>query len=61
MKKHNGSLSVGDTKILTEKNGEIIEHYYDGAKNIYVKANEKDIKYHFSDSDFQNIKYILRK
>lgn len=61
LKKHNGSLSVGDTKILTEKNGEIIENYYNGTKNIYVKANEKDIKYHFSCPDYKNIKYILRK
>lgn len=61
IKKHNGSLVVGDTAILTEKNGEIIEHYYTGCKNIYVKATEKDIKYHFSSPDFKNIKYILKK
>ncbi len=59
LKKHNGSLLIGNT-VLTEKNGKIIETF-DGYRNVYIRAKEKDIKYHFSDSDFQNVKYILKK
>ena len=58
LKKHNGSL-IGYL-VLTEKNGKIIETF-PGYRRVYIRAREKDIKYHFSDSDFQNIKYILRK
>ena len=57
-KKHNGSL-IGDS-VLTEKNGKIIETF-PGYRRVYIRARERDIKYHFSESDFQNIKYILRK
>ncbi|MDU4652532.1 hypothetical protein [Sneathia sanguinegens] len=60
LKKHNGSLLLWDT-VLTEKNGEIINRYPSGWENIYAKATEKDIKYHFSSPDFKNIKYILEK
>lgn len=59
LKKHNGSLLIWDT-VLTEKNGKIIETF-DGDSDVYIRARERDIKYHFSDSDFQNVKYILRK
>ena len=59
LKKHNGSL-IGEGEVLTEKNGKIIDTV-SGDRDVYIRAKEKDIKYHFSDSDFQNIKYILRK
>lgn len=59
LKKHNGSL-IGEGEVLTEKNGKIIDTV-SGDRDVYIRAKEKDIKYHFSDSDFQNVKYILKK
>lgn len=60
LQKKNGNLIYKTFINLTFKNGKIIDTF-DGDSDVYIRARERDIKYHFSDSDFQNIKYILKK